>query len=110
MLNSYDVPMVTCFVAGILGFGHLIKIKDMCSREYDEKQVYAQPQNCQDYLMFDSDKIKAYGHHKAFQTSVRFLATKGVAEAQCGLFEFRHNNHIVEGDSGAVRGIRRLGV
>ena len=114
IIKDYAIPVITRFVADVLGFGHLIKTREQLYRPYEENEIYDHIINCQDWVTFDADETRTYRRREKFRASIKVLqklTSDAVAESQKMLFEgLRRNYHIVHGDSDDVRKLRQFGV
>ena len=114
IVRDYAIPVITRFVADVLGFGHLVRTREQLHRPWGENEIFEHMTNCQDWVTFNSDETRSYRRREKFRESIKMLmklTEDGVADAQKVPFDsWRHNYHLVHGDSKHVEGLRRFGV
>ena len=115
IIRDYAIPVITRFVADLVGFGHLMKTREQLHRPYEENDIYAHITNCQDWVTFDADETQTYRAREKFRASIKLLmqlAKDGAADAQRVFLEGWRSRtyHLVHGDSHEVGELRRFGV
>lgn len=111
---SYAIPVITRFVADLLGFWDNVKTEQHKDRLYNENQIYQHIDNCQSYKVYESDETALWKRRVAFQKSIEFLkkqAEHGAEQARVGYFgRFTARGLKTAGDDDYVVRVREFGV
>ncbi|KAK9774996.1 putative Heme peroxidase-domain-containing protein [Seiridium cardinale] len=76
------IPVVTRYVAELLGFADKVRSDTNTNAKYSENEIYQHITNCQMYLSYNADETKLIRRRKAFISSMDFL------------YELTKNGHI----------------
>ena len=72
-LSSLAIPVITRYVADLLGFTHRLRTEKNPKGEFSENQIYQHITNCQTFLAYGVDETKMLSRRAAFKTSMQFL-------------------------------------
>ncbi|MCJ1308958.1 hypothetical protein MMC25_002613 [Agyrium rufum] len=113
VVRDYAIPIITRFVADLLGFWDCIKTPANLDRPYTENQIYQLIHDSQDYLAYNSDETTMWKRRDVFKKSLETLKEKaeyGVQRAQGGFFGLFVKPLQMEGDKDYVVKLREFGV
>ena len=67
------IPVVTRYVADLLGFAHRLRGEKNTKGEFSENEIYQHITNCQTFLAYGVDETKRLSRRAAFKKSMQFL-------------------------------------
>ena len=73
MYSSLAIPVITRYVADLLGFAHRVRTEKNEHGEFSENEIYQHITNCQTFLAYGVDETKMLSRRAAFKTSMQFL-------------------------------------
>ena len=70
---SLAIPVITRYVADLLGFAHRLRGEKNTRGEFSENEIYQHITNCQTFLAYGVDETKLLSRRAAFKKSMQFL-------------------------------------
>lgn len=115
VVKDMAIPVITRFVADLIGFWEQVKTVEFHNRKYEENDIYFHIENCQNFETHDSDPTTTWRRRMAYQESIKVLkqlAEDGVHRSQHGWLEdvLHSRSYGTENDGEAVHSLRRVGV
>ena len=71
--SSLAIPVITRYVADLLGFTHRLRSEKNPKAEFSENEIYQHITNCQTFLAYGVDETKMLSRRAAFRESRQFL-------------------------------------
>lgn len=115
MVKDMAIPVITRFVADLIGFWDQVKTVEFPNRKYEENDIYFHIENCQNFETHDSDPTTRWRRRMAYQESIKglkLLAEDGIYRSQHGWLEdvLHSRSYGTEKDGDHVHSLRKVGV
>ncbi|KAH8651167.1 heme peroxidase-domain-containing protein, partial [Xylariales sp. PMI_506] len=73
VIRDFAIPVVTRYVAELLGFSDKIRTRLHPKGRHTEQEIYRHITNCQMFFAYNADETKMIKHRQEFTNSIKFL-------------------------------------